>query len=115
MSVGQPPLFDNPFFCRYRKERRFHNNERRTSASGVTQRGTLSLMMKRHTWIALLGWQITQLLLGQDSSSIQKAAAKYVPGVAWRHQSVVSGNFSCRGRSEQAILGISKSEIVIAV
>jgi hypothetical protein len=71
-------------------------------------------MMKRHTWIAVLGLAI-QLLLGQDSGSVEKAAAKYVPGAAWRRQSVVSGNFSCRGRKEQAILGISKSEIVIAV
>jgi hypothetical protein len=47
--------------------------------------------------------------------SIQSAAAKYLPGVTWRAGSVVSGDFSCRGRKEWAILGINATEIVVAV
>jgi hypothetical protein len=47
--------------------------------------------------------------------SIQAAAARYVPGVHWRAKSVVTGDFSCQGRVQQAILGTSQSEIVIAV
>jgi len=47
--------------------------------------------------------------------SVQAAAAKFVPGVRWRAKSVVAGDFSCRGRSESAILGTSESEIVVAV
>lgn len=47
--------------------------------------------------------------------SVQAAAAKYVPGISWRAKSVVSGDFSCRGRTESAILGASESWIVVAV
>jgi hypothetical protein len=46
---------------------------------------------------------------------VQAAAAKYVPGVRWRAKSVIAGNFSCRGRTESAILGTSESWIVVAV
>jgi hypothetical protein len=46
---------------------------------------------------------------------IEVAASKYVPGVTWQPKSVVAADFTCRGRTEQAILGSSKSEIVIAV
>jgi hypothetical protein len=48
-------------------------------------------------------------------SSIEAAAARYVPGASWRADSVVSGDFSCRGRMEQAILGADQTEIVVAV
>jgi hypothetical protein len=71
--------------------------------------------MKHHTWVAVLGSAITQVLLAQDPGSIEKAATKYVDRVAWQRTSVVSGNFTCHGRKEQAILGVSESEIVIAV
>jgi len=47
--------------------------------------------------------------------SIEAAASKYIPAVNWRINSVVVGDFSCRGRTEQAILGISASEIIVAV
>lgn len=40
---------------------------------------------------------------------------KYVPGMAWQRLSVVSGDFSCLGRKQPAILGTSASEIVIVV
>lgn len=59
------------------------------------------------------------VLLSQPTSaqelSIVAAAARHVPGVVWRKDSVVVGDFTCRGRTEEAILGTSQSEIVIAV
>jgi hypothetical protein len=47
--------------------------------------------------------------------SVQAAATKHVHGVSWRAKSVITGDFSCRGKTETAILGTSKSEIVVAV
>jgi len=44
-----------------------------------------------------------------------RAATRYVPGVAWRAKSVVTGDFTCGGRKQTAILGTSASEIVVAV
>ena len=59
------------------------------------------------------------ILLSQARSvrqtAIEVAASRYVPGVTWQPKSVVAADFTCRGRTEQAILGLSKSEIVIAV
>jgi hypothetical protein len=43
------------------------------------------------------------------------AANKYVPGVTWHSESVISGDFTCRGLKEQAILGITAQEIVVVV
>jgi hypothetical protein len=51
----------------------------------------------------------------QDTSSIVSAAARYVPGVSWRAKSIVTGDFSCSGRTQQAILGTSQAEIIVAV
>ena len=47
--------------------------------------------------------------------AIVSAANKYIPGVTWHSESVISGDFTCRGRIEQAILGITAQEIVIVV
>ena len=58
---------------------------------------------------------LTQPLPAQSPAAIEKAAAKFVPGVTWQIHSIVSGNFTCRGRKEEAILGVSTSEIVLAV
>jgi hypothetical protein len=71
--------------------------------------------MNRLTLIAVLGLVIAHALLAQDSVSVEKAATRYVPGVAWQRRSIISGNFTCHGRKDQAILGIGASEIVIAV
>jgi len=59
---------------------------------------------------------ITALLLGSvEAPSITAAASKFVPGVTWRSQSVLTADFTCRGRREQAILGVTPKDIVIAV
>jgi hypothetical protein len=50
-----------------------------------------------------------------SQSGIATAAAKYLPSVQWRQKSVISADFSCQGRQQQAILGTTSSEIVIAV
>ena len=47
--------------------------------------------------------------------SVSQAASKFVPGVTWRPNSILTADFSCRGRQEQAILGVTAREIVIAV
>jgi hypothetical protein len=47
--------------------------------------------------------------------AVVSAAGKYVPGVTWHSESVMSGDFTCRGRMEQAILGITGQEIIIVV
>jgi hypothetical protein len=54
-------------------------------------------------------------LLAQNRAATEKAAAKFLPEVVWRPGSVVTGDFTCRGRREHAILGVTESEIVIAV
>jgi hypothetical protein len=47
--------------------------------------------------------------------AIVTAANKYVPGVTWHSESVIIGDFTCRGHKEQAILGITQQEIIVAV
>jgi hypothetical protein len=49
------------------------------------------------------------------SNKVESAAKRFEPTISWRANSVLDGNFSCKGRREKAILGTSKSEIVIAV
>ena len=55
------------------------------------------------------------LLASAQVAETVAAATRVVPGVLWKKESVVVGNFSCRGRIERAILGTSKSEIVVAI
>jgi hypothetical protein len=43
------------------------------------------------------------------------SAGKYVAGTRWRADSVVTGDFTCRGRKQHAILGTNAKEIVVAV
>jgi hypothetical protein len=69
----------------------------------------------RRTIIAVLPVVLFAQTTRPVEPSVQSAAAKYVPGVSWRATSVIAGNFSCRGRTESAILGTSESEIVMAV
>jgi hypothetical protein len=72
-------------------------------------------IMHRISWVAVLGLAIMHSSLAQNSVSVEKAAMKFISGMDWQRRSVVSGNFSCHGRKEQAILGVTASEIVIAV
>lgn len=50
-----------------------------------------------------------------QNGAVIAAASKFLPDITWKKDSVVTGNFSCRGRIEHAILGTSKTEIVVAV
>jgi hypothetical protein len=56
----------------------------------------------------------TSIVLGQTGAT-SAAASKFLSGINWKEGSVVTGDFSCRGRVEHAILGTSKTEIVVAV
>jgi hypothetical protein len=78
-------------------------------------RSKVPITMKLLGCITVLGTAIARPLVAQDPASIEKAATKYVARVSWRRESIVSGNFTCQGRKEQAILGVTESEIVIAV
>jgi len=69
--------------------------------------------MKRQTIICLPILLFSQVSVGQKG--LTKAAARYVPGVSWRAKSVVTADFTCSGRMQTAILGVSKTEIVVAV
>lgn len=55
------------------------------------------------------------VLAAAETASVPATASKFVPGVTWRPESVLVADFSCRGRQEQAILGVTTKEIVIAV
>ncbi len=69
--------------------------------------------MKR--WFNCLLLLCAPLVASAEVPDVVVAASKLVPGVTWKAESIVIGNFSCRGRVESAILGTSKSEIVIAI
>jgi hypothetical protein len=72
--------------------------------------------MKLLVWtFAIVVSAIPHVVFAQDPALLEKAAAKYVAKVIWRRDSALAGNFTCAGRAEQAILGVNKTEIVIAV
>jgi hypothetical protein len=71
--------------------------------------------MRLLAWAAVMGTLVTHVLPAQDPASIEKAAMKYFPTVTWRRHSIVSSDFTCQGRKQHAILGVSESEILIAV
>ena len=48
-------------------------------------------------------------------SPTMTSAEKFIKGVKWRQKSVVVGDFSCSGKQEQAILGSSRKDIVVAI
>lgn len=59
------------------------------------------------------------LVLGQGvcaaPAEVEAAARRFSPEISWQSRSVVSGDFSCKGRSEQAILGVAKGRVVVAI
>lgn len=50
-----------------------------------------------------------------QSQAPADVAARHEAGLEWRPDSTVSGDFTCRGRTEQAVLGTGGGEIVVAV
>jgi hypothetical protein len=58
---------------------------------------------------------VTLILSVAEAPSLPAAAAKFVPGVRWRPKSALIADFSCRGHREQAILGMTAKDIVVAV
>jgi hypothetical protein len=55
------------------------------------------------------------VLHAASQSAAATAAAKFFPAITWRPTSVITADFTCRGRKEEAILGATTSEIVVAV
>jgi len=62
---------------------------------------------------ALLAALATPPVLAE--SAVKAAAERHVAGVIWREASVVAGDFNCAGHSEQAILGTTPEQFVVAV
>lgn len=50
-----------------------------------------------------------------QAAAVAKAAARFQPDVKWRPESVITGDFSCRGRVESAIIGTNASKIVVSI
>lgn len=50
-----------------------------------------------------------------NAAGIVTAASTFAPKVSWRAASAVTADFTCEGRAEQAILGNTATEIVVAV
>lgn len=48
-------------------------------------------------------------------TDVKAAAERFVADVAWQAQSVLTGDFSCAGQQQHAILGTSSTQIVVAV
>ncbi len=56
------------------------------------------------------------VLIGSaQATPLTTAASKFVPNVTWLPKSALAADFSCLGRAEQAILGVTPKGIVIAV
>ncbi len=50
-----------------------------------------------------------------SQSTITSAVSKYIPKVVWQSRSIVTGDFTCEGHKQTAILGIPGSDVVVAV
>ena len=50
-----------------------------------------------------------------SNPAVVASASKFVPGVKWQAESIVSADFTCQGRVQHAILGTEQKEIVVAV
>lgn len=55
------------------------------------------------------------VLHGRPDSAVAAAAKRFLPDVRWRAASALHADFTCRGRQQSAILGVSDTDIVIAV
>ena len=96
--------------------RLFYASRSTVEASSIPSNMVVFGLMKKVGRVSTIVWLgLLPLLLAQTPAAVEKAAAKYIPGMTWKTQSLISADFTCRGRKEQAILGFSSSEIVIAV
>lgn len=64
--------------------------------------------------IFILFFVAAPAVLAQENA-VQTAAARFLPGTNWKANSVITGDFTCRGRQEFAILGTSKRHLVVAI
>jgi hypothetical protein len=62
----------------------------------------------------LLAIYVAQAASPQAAAVVQ-AGRRLRPEVAWQSKSVLRGDFSCRGRSEVAILGTTADAILVAI
>ena len=69
-------------------------------------------MMNRLLRILFLCFPLTAVA---QTVSVDAAVARYVPQVDWHPSSALTGDFSCQGKQEQAIAGVTRSEVVVAI
>src|SRR5207253_3274950 len=69
--------------------------------------------MKRHVVGCLFLLFFSQIATPQEV--LMRIASSYIPHVTWRANSLVTGDFTCHGKIQLAILGTTPTEIVVAV
>jgi hypothetical protein len=62
----------------------------------------------KHAYIYVLFLSCLPFIATAETISVETAATQFVKEVKWRKESVITGNFSCKGKKEQAILGTSR-------
>lgn len=69
------------------------------------------------TAVALTGMVFHGLAVAQTGAAetVRNAAERVGTGVAWDAKSVLEADFSCTGKVQYAILGVSANEIVVAI
>lgn len=67
-----------------------------------------------HALAGVLAALVCDLAAAADGD-VKAAASRYVVDVTWQESSVLTGDFSCAGKQQFAILGTSFKEIVVAV
>lgn len=73
--------------------------------------GDMTLHRATATLLALL----TTVAYAANEGSVAVAAKAFYPDATWQERSVLRGDFSCRGKSDVAIIGTSVEFIVVAI
>ena len=71
--------------------------------------------MKTRRLTATLAMLVAGQVHGSEDLFVLAAAAASDSTVKWQRESVVSGDFTCQGKREFAVLGTKPKEIVVAV
>src|SRR5438552_8702069 len=70
----------------------------------------LGHILIRYTSQPRSGERVLLQITANQKLDVTRAANKFMPGITWKENSVVIGDFTCRGRTEKAILGVSHPE-----
>ena len=72
------------------------------------------MTMAKHL-LTLLTLFVVTSVQSAEGTDVSTSAKAYYPKATWQEKSVLTGDFTCQGRQEYAILGTSEELIVIAV